>query len=224
MSIGENLRRLRESSGMTQQQAADRLGVVRQTLSGYETGRVRPDIYMLSRLCQLYGTDFDGVVYGKARVLKERRRLNVIAVTFFVLLALLSLAGSAMLWCFNWFFPAREAVASGDNTAIELHFLLVDAREVVGRIMMAISPLVLVALLVLGQIEPRLVSRGRKAIYFAMLVAAVLLPPLPFAFTDPVYKAVDYYIIAPMNVMLYLLAFFVVDGLIDIIRRLCRRN
>ena len=47
MNLGENLRALRQSRGMTQQQAAERLNVTRQTVSGYESNRTRPDIDML---------------------------------------------------------------------------------------------------------------------------------------------------------------------------------
>ena len=36
MNLGENLRALRQSRGMTQQQAAERLNVTRQTVSGAE--------------------------------------------------------------------------------------------------------------------------------------------------------------------------------------------
>ncbi len=59
MTLGDNLRALRQRCKMTQQQAADRLGVTRQALSGYESNRTRPDIDRLQALAALYGTDLE---------------------------------------------------------------------------------------------------------------------------------------------------------------------
>ena len=76
MSIHNNLRQLRLYSGMTQEQAAGKLGVARQTLSSYESGRTRPDIDMLVRLCDIYETDLDGMIYGQNRTLKAVQRVK----------------------------------------------------------------------------------------------------------------------------------------------------
>ena len=65
MSIHQNLRRLRAQSGMTQEQVAARLNITRQALSSYESGRTRPDIDMLLRLCQVYHTDLEGLIYDR---------------------------------------------------------------------------------------------------------------------------------------------------------------
>ena len=50
MSIHNNLRQLRLYSGMTQEQAAGKLGVARQTLSSYESGRILICLYV----CAIY--------------------------------------------------------------------------------------------------------------------------------------------------------------------------
>lgn len=39
MNIHQNLRQLRQMTGLTQQQAAEQVGITRQALSGYESGR-----------------------------------------------------------------------------------------------------------------------------------------------------------------------------------------
>lgn len=105
MTIGDNLRALRADSGMTQEQVAEQLGVTRQTLSSYESGRTRPDIDMLVRLCQVYDTDLDGIVYGQARVLKDLRRVRRTAIALLALLVGLTLLSSGLLWSANRFFP-----------------------------------------------------------------------------------------------------------------------
>ena len=50
VTLHENLKNLRLAAGMTQEQAAAQLGMTRQGLSGYETGRTRPDVETLQRL------------------------------------------------------------------------------------------------------------------------------------------------------------------------------
>jgi transcriptional regulator with XRE-family HTH domain len=49
--IGKNIRYLRESKGLTQDQLAEKLFVTRQTVSNYETGRTRPDVDMIVSIC-----------------------------------------------------------------------------------------------------------------------------------------------------------------------------
>ena len=70
MAINHELRQLRLARGMTQEQAAERLGVTRQALSSYETGRTRPDLDTLLRLAevpdgQLLGPHQVGLLLGK---------------------------------------------------------------------------------------------------------------------------------------------------------------
>ena len=48
MNIHQNLRQLRQMTGLTQQQAAEQAGITRQALSGYESGRRQPDLEMLN--------------------------------------------------------------------------------------------------------------------------------------------------------------------------------
>ncbi len=54
MAIHENLRNLRLAANMTQEQAAEQIGITRQGLSSYETGRTLPDIEMLKHLAELF--------------------------------------------------------------------------------------------------------------------------------------------------------------------------
>ena len=90
MSIANNLRQLRLNSGMTQEQVAEKIGVTRQALSSYESGRTRPDVDMLLQLSEVYGTALDGVVYGQDRALKSLRIAKQLALFLFVALASLT--------------------------------------------------------------------------------------------------------------------------------------
>lgn len=72
-NVGKNIRALRKQCGMTQELLAERLFVSRQTVSNYETGKSEPDIEMLIRIAQEFGTDAGALIYGPPD-LKARRR------------------------------------------------------------------------------------------------------------------------------------------------------
>ena len=84
MDIHQNLKTLRQASGLTQQQAADRVGLTSQAISNYERGRTRPDVELLARLAEVYGADLPAVLYGCSR---EQRLLRVLKTAVTVLLA-----------------------------------------------------------------------------------------------------------------------------------------
>lgn len=53
--IGQRLKEARDGIGLTQEQAANALGIVREQLSYYENGRREIDVVSLSKLADLYG-------------------------------------------------------------------------------------------------------------------------------------------------------------------------
>ena len=63
-SVGKNIKRLRESANMTQETMAENLGVTRQAVSNWETGRTQPDIDMLHKISALFNTDINEIIYG----------------------------------------------------------------------------------------------------------------------------------------------------------------
>lgn len=61
------LRIIRIQNGLTQQQIADVLGISRSTYCGYETGRRKPSISNLKRLCEFYHIPYETIM-GKISV------------------------------------------------------------------------------------------------------------------------------------------------------------
>jgi transcriptional regulator with XRE-family HTH domain len=59
MKIGGNIKSIRIASGLTQQALADTLGVDRTTIAKYETDDRVPDIEMLCKLADIFGTTTD---------------------------------------------------------------------------------------------------------------------------------------------------------------------
>lgn len=54
--LGKELKRLRKEKNFSQEEVAERLHVIRQTYSHYETGRVQPPVKKLYELAMLYET------------------------------------------------------------------------------------------------------------------------------------------------------------------------
>ena len=64
LSIKENLRDLRRLAGLTQEQVAQQVGLTRQAISSYESGRTQPDLDTLEALAKVYGAEITDVLYG----------------------------------------------------------------------------------------------------------------------------------------------------------------
>lgn len=56
MSLCENILRLRQEAGLTQELLAERLAVTRQALSRWERGETEPDVDTIKRLAEILGT------------------------------------------------------------------------------------------------------------------------------------------------------------------------
>lgn len=76
--IGKNIRKLRESKGLTQDQLAEKLFVTRQTVSNYETGRTRPDVDMIVSIANVLETDANSVIYGLPADDRKQNTLKII--------------------------------------------------------------------------------------------------------------------------------------------------
>lgn len=66
-TFSERIKALRDQSGMTQQEVADKLNVTKQTISQYERGLRRPDIESLEAISDLFNVSSDYVL-GKTDI------------------------------------------------------------------------------------------------------------------------------------------------------------
>jgi transcriptional regulator with XRE-family HTH domain len=79
VKTGTYLALLRKTTGMTQQEVADRLGVSNKTISKWESGGGFPDITVLPALAELYHVAVDDILAGET--LSDRRRAETAAET-----------------------------------------------------------------------------------------------------------------------------------------------
>lgn len=69
MEIGTKIKRARNEAKLTQEQAAEALGVSRQTVSNWENGKSYPDIISVIKMSDLYSVSLD-------RLLKEENAVK----------------------------------------------------------------------------------------------------------------------------------------------------
>lgn len=64
VQIGENLKSLRKSMGLTQQQVADKLNISRVNYTRYETNASNPDFQTLVAIADFYDVSLD-LIFGR---------------------------------------------------------------------------------------------------------------------------------------------------------------
>ncbi len=74
MNFSENLQSLRKSSGISQEQLAERLGVSRQAVSKWETDGGYPETDKIIQLCDMFGVTMDELIKGPVAVDKAEIR------------------------------------------------------------------------------------------------------------------------------------------------------
>lgn len=75
----ERIRKLRRSLDMTQQEFADRIGIKRNTIANYETGRNDPVDSVVSLICREFNVNENWLRTGEGDMFIERSRDEQIA-------------------------------------------------------------------------------------------------------------------------------------------------
>lgn len=99
MEIGKKLKEARISSGLTQENVAEKIKVSRQTISNWENEKSYPDIVSVIELSDLYSISLDNLLKGdnkmmehleeSTNVVKSNRRLTGAVLINLVMVALL---------------------------------------------------------------------------------------------------------------------------------------
>lgn len=68
MEIGKKLKNARIEAGLTQEKAAEKINVSRQTISNWENGKSYPDIISVIALSDLYSVSLDELLKGDQKM------------------------------------------------------------------------------------------------------------------------------------------------------------
>ena len=75
MSIGSNIRELREERGITQEKIANELDVSFQAVSSWERDEYKPDLDKLLKLAEFFDVSLSALVEDKQKVFKTKEAI-----------------------------------------------------------------------------------------------------------------------------------------------------
>jgi len=211
-TIRDNLKSLRITNGLSQNEVADSIGVTRQTISSYETGRTEPDWETLKRFAELYNVDIHDVLYGGNRMQRKMIYLRWITLSISAVLLLSLLIHSALLLVNNTMFVIEDGtlVTNENRPLIEARFALREAADTIARIGVRIFCIGCLVLLY-PLITMRKVCPPKKVILWLVgLIASMFILTVPFALSDKIYGYADYFLpvlsVLPCVVLIFLVS------------------
>lgn len=216
--INETLRQLRLERGMTQEEAAEQIGLTRQAVSSYESGRTQPGLDILERLAQVYEVELTDIIYGRNQGIRLYNGLKVTAIVMAAVFLAVQLAGSVLLWIANRFFAlAPGMLDEAGKAALFTRGRLMTAWEALDGMYLGLLPLCCVALLVLTLCLRQPLGAKVKVLSVLGYAAASMVVVLPWALTDSFYPPVNY-LITPEYCLACLALFLLVSLVIDFFR------
>lgn len=69
--VGKNIKVIRSSANMTQDQLAEQLNVTRQAVSSWENGRTEPDIETLQKISEVLNVTVEELIYGEKKTITD---------------------------------------------------------------------------------------------------------------------------------------------------------
>ena len=71
MELSGQIRKYRDTLGLSQEELAEKIFVTRQSVSNWENGKTYPDLQSLLRLSDLFGLSLDELIKGDIETMKE---------------------------------------------------------------------------------------------------------------------------------------------------------
>lgn len=193
------LKETRIDKGLTQEEVADKIGLTRQAVSAYESGKRQPGIDILMKLAEVYEVSIENLLYGKKDVVEKCRvkRIAVIAATAFLLLQFI--AGMLSLLSFV-LYPVEEGLVSADRMEVmEKHFEMAKISENTERI--GASALWLGSLIAVAYdlVKKPSFSWKRKVTFYLTVLGISWAIALLFGIIHPAFGIVDFATRGPIH-------------------------
>lgn len=215
MKINETLRQLRLDRDMTQEDVAEQVGLTRQAVSAYESGRTQPGLDILQRLADVYQVELTDIIYGRGRSVRLYHSMKITAIVMACVFLAAQFVCSLLIWIANRVFPlVPGGIVDGGWIG---RAQLIDAWNALEGIYFGLFPMCCVALLVLTFCQRRPLTVKVKALSVLGFAAASMVVVLPWALTDSYYP-LTYYLTTPGRCLLELLFFFAVSVVVDLFR------
>ena len=119
MSLGQRLLELRKNKNMSQEEAAEKLNVTRQTISKWETDASTPDFDKIMPLCNLYNITPDELLTGNKS--KKISKANPLLLYSSILLYFLSLI---------WIIISEETLRLNDGIIVSVFLIIIAVATI----------------------------------------------------------------------------------------------
>lgn len=150
--ISKNLKELRKNNHLTQEEVAQKIGVTRQAISSYESGRTQPGIDLLMRFAEIYGVSLEGILYGEKIANKELHYIKVISVITAFLWLISQSMNIILYFISHIFYPIPTGqISDSMKEIVELHFKYskaADSFEGLGYTALLIGGLILCTMII----------------------------------------------------------------------------
>lgn len=202
------LKEIRIERGMTQEEVADQIGLTRQAISGYESGRRQPGIDILMKLAEIYDVSMDAILYGNKEFEEKRKvkRIAIIVVMFFcvlqILMGLLTTLSSVV-------FPLEEGrIPSNQIIEMKKHFELLLWSDRIESLSFIILICGFFIILGMDLRKKNLFSWKEKMQFFFVAWGVSCIIAFFWSVVNPVYGIMDYMVRGPVyftNILVILL-------------------
>lgn len=217
-NIHTNLKELRIERGFTQKEAAERIGLTRQAISGYESGKRQPGIDILMKLAEIYEVSIETILYGP-REHTEKQKLKRIAIAAAVIFFTFQILTGIFSTLSFVLYPIKEGPMMQDQIEIlEKHLELGQWADRADQA--AAASLFLCSLVVTGfDLSLRdTFSWKRKLAFFFTAFGISLIIAFILGMIHPVFRAVDFITRGPIY-FTFAAVFLAADLLISFLKQ-----
>lgn len=200
MEIKNVIREARQKAGLTQEEAAEKILVTRQTISNWENGKSLPDIDSVLKMSDLYRVSLDELLKGDQKMVekieKESRYLRERNSSFGMLML-----GLAMLGVSSTYYLFKQMIPAGISITDEAVRATIIAMTVI-----------LCAALSIGLYVLADKKQSRGAAKIAMFIPFVLLSLIfldnSYSLTESLYLHGTARIVLILTLTIFLMSFF----------------
>lgn len=199
--ISRNIKKLRNTSGMTQEELASKIHVTRQTVSSWETDRTQPDLQILQSIAEVFGVEPEEIIYGKKRNIAEEKEKQLFGNTLITVLSILGClligAGVVMIFIKWWqdfpdllklltcFIPALLGQGFGIYTYIKKKESRAwcEGASVLWMLGVGVTTAILTSITSYQFVKEELIYIFLAATYFILMMIFGTVSPLPVVHT-----------------------------------------
>jgi len=213
------LKETRIDKGLTQEEVADRIGMTRQAVSAYESGKRQPGIDILMKLAEVYEVSIENLLYGEKDVIEKRRVkcIAIIVATTFLLLQILTGILSVLSFAL---YPVEVGIVTKDQMeVVEKHFEMAKISENTERIAAGVLWLGSLITVAFDLVKKPAFSWKRKVGFYLIVLGISWGIALFFGIFHPAFGIADFVIKGPIHFTNVTILF-----LVDLVLLNLRRN